>query len=194
MQKTLKAFGTLAAKETRTIKSLQRLRPVVFFSENELSYPGCHHMKKRSRRIGTFCLLSVVQTLTCKIRSSICWLPAACFVKVQNTQEVALALKIITLFQAPFAVRSGGHSPNPGFSSIDSGILIDLGSINDVVLAQDHKTVSVGPGAKWETVYEELEKHELTAVGGRVAGVGVGGLITGGMVLLYRTPYLKFTN
>ena len=31
-----------------------------------------------------------------------------------------------------------------------------------------------------EMIYEELEKHKLTVVGGRAAGVGVGGLITGG--------------
>jgi FAD/FMN-containing dehydrogenase len=103
-------------------------------------------------------------------------------------------LKIITLFQAPFAVRSRGHSPNPGFSSIDAGILVDLSSLNDIVLSSDHKIVSVGPGAKWETVYEELEKHELTAVGGRAAGVGVGGLITGGMVFPHHTPHLNFKN
>jgi FAD/FMN-containing dehydrogenase len=103
--------------------------------------------------------------------------------KTQNTQEVALALKIVTRLQAPFAVRSGGHSPNPGFGSVESGILIDQSSLNDIGLSPDHKVVSVGPGAKWEMIYEELEKHELTVVGGRAAGVGVGGLITGGKVL-----------
>ncbi|KAE9370896.1 FAD-binding domain-containing protein [Stipitochalara longipes BDJ] len=112
--------------------------------------------------------------------SSTAWLPAACFVKTQNTQEVALALKIVTLFQTPFAIRAGGHSANPGFASVESGILIDLSSLNDIFLSPDHEVVSVGPGAKWGTVYEELEKHELTVVGGRVADVGVGGLITGG--------------
>jgi FAD/FMN-containing dehydrogenase len=100
--------------------------------------------------------------------------------KIQNTQEVVLALEIVTRLQAPFAVRSGGHSPNLGFGIIDLGILIDLSSLNDIILSPNRKAVSVGPGVEWEIIYEELEKHELTVVGGRAAGVGVGGLITGG--------------
>jgi FAD/FMN-containing dehydrogenase len=88
--------------------------------------------------------------------------------------------EIVTRLQAPFAVHSGGHSPNPSFGSIDPGILIDLSSLNDIVLSPDHRVMSVGPGAKWEMIYEELEKHELTVAGGRATGVGVGGLITGG--------------
>ncbi|KAN0105974.1 FAD-binding domain containing protein [Hyaloscypha variabilis] len=112
--------------------------------------------------------------------SSTAWLPAACFVKAQNTQDVSLTLKVVTIFQVPFAVRSGGHSANPGFGSVDSGILIDLSSLNDIILSPDHNFVSVGPGVKWDILYEELEKYELTVVGGRAAGVGVGGLITGG--------------
>jgi FAD/FMN-containing dehydrogenase len=65
--------------------------------------------------------------------------------------------------------------------------LIDLSSLNDIILSPDHKAVSVGPGAKWEVIYEELEKHELTVAGGRAAGVGVGGLITGGNISLSHT-------
>jgi hypothetical protein len=76
-----------------------------------------------------------------------------------------------------------GSFLNPGFGSVDPGIFIDLSSLNDIVLSPDHKVVSVGPGAKWEMIYEELEKHESTVVGGRAAGVGVGGLITGGKSL-----------
>ena len=102
--------------------------------------------------------------------------------KTQNTQEVALVLKIVTLFEVPFAIRSGGHSANPGFGSVDSGILIDLSSLNDIVLSPDHKVVSVGPGVKSDNLYEELEKYELTVVGGRAAGVGIGGFITGGTI------------
>jgi hypothetical protein len=119
-------------------------------------------------------------SVTNKSRSSTAWLPAACFVKAQNTQDVSLTLKVVTIFQVPFAVRSGGHSANRGFGSVDSGILIDLSSLNDIILSPDHNFVSVGPGVKWDILYEELEKYELTVVGGRAAGVGVGGLITGG--------------
>ena len=137
-------------------------------------------MKKSSKRTGPLIPSKTIQRLTCDTRSPTAWLPAACFVKAQNTLEVALILKVVTAFQLPFAIRSGGHSANPGFGSVDSGILIDLSSLNDIVLSPDHKVVSVGPGAKSDILYEELEKYEVTVVGGRAAGIGMGGFITGG--------------
>jgi FAD/FMN-containing dehydrogenase len=110
-----------------------------------------------------------------------CWLPAVCILQVQNAVEVALALKIVTSTQSAFAIRSGGHNASPGFSSVgESGILLDLSALNSTTLSPDGAVASVGPGATWDRVYEELEKHELTVVGGRVSGVGVGGLVLGG--------------
>jgi FAD/FMN-containing dehydrogenase len=61
--------------------------------------------------------------------------------------------------------------------------VLDLGILNDVILSSAKDIVSVGAGATWDLAYEQLEKHELTVVGGRVNGVGVGGLLTGGKSL-----------
>jgi FAD/FMN-containing dehydrogenase len=84
--------------------------------------------------------------------------------------------------QCSFAVRSAGHSANPGFASVgESGIVIDLSSLNTVTVSDAKDVASVGPGATWDKVYEALEKDELAVVGGRAPGVGVGGLITGGL-------------
>jgi FAD/FMN-containing dehydrogenase len=94
---------------------------------------------------------------------------------------VAVALKIVTLLGSKFAVRSGGHSTNKGFASIDSeGVLIDLASLDQVTVSADKSYASIGPGQHWENVYGTLEKQGLTVVGGRVAEVGVGGLMLGG--------------
>ncbi|KAK0101363.1 hypothetical protein ONS95_006538 [Cadophora gregata] len=113
--------------------------------------------------------------------STTCWLPAACFIKPISVLEVQLTLRIITILQSRFAVRTVGHNPNPGFSSVDeSGVVIDLRHLNSVVLAPERDVVSVGPGATWGEVYDVLEKEELTVVGGRVSEVGVGGLLLGG--------------
>lgn len=88
----------------------------------------------------------------------------------------------MTFLQATFAVRSAGHNPSPGFSSVgESGVLLDMGGLNDFELSQKHDVASLGPGLTWDEVYKQLEKNELTAVGGRVAGVGVGGLLLGGL-------------
>ena len=114
-------------------------------------------------------------------RSKTCHLPAAAILNLQKTAEVALGLKIITVTKTKFAIRSVGHNHNPNFSSIGSeGILIDLGSLNSIRLSPGKDIVSLGPGAKWDEIYQELEKHELTTVGGRTSGVGAGGLISGG--------------
>ncbi|KAG9080807.1 hypothetical protein FRC06_006138 [Ceratobasidium sp. 370] len=41
-------------------------------------------------------------------------------------------------------------------------------------------TVDVGPGLIWDDVYAALEPHNVTVVGGRATGIGVGGFILGG--------------
>lgn len=81
----------------------------------------------------------------------------------------------------PFSVRSGGHSPNPGFSSIgQAGVLIDLSRLDHVSVSFDGRVVSVGPGQRWGEVYEALNKFGISVIGGRIPSVGVGGLLLGG--------------
>jgi FAD/FMN-containing dehydrogenase len=90
-------------------------------------------------------------------------------------------LKIITHFQATFAVRSGGHSANKGYGSVgNEGVVLDLSALNEISVFEEEGVVSIGPGATWEAVYTQLEKHKLTVAGGRVSDVGVGGLVLGG--------------
>lgn len=113
--------------------------------------------------------------------SPTCHLPAACFLRLSNPLDVALALKVLAHYSVKFAVRSCGHSANPNFASVgQDGIVLDLAEMNKITLSEKGEVVSVGPGATWDAVYEELEKKELTVVGGRAKDVGVGGLITGG--------------
>jgi FAD/FMN-containing dehydrogenase len=105
---------------------------------------------------------------------------------------LALALKLVTVLQATFAIRSGGHNPNPGFGSVgQTGVVLDLGALNEIVLSPKKDVVSVGPGATWDQVYAELENDQLTAVGGRVAGVGVGGLLLGGLLSPFLPLFLR---
>lgn len=93
-----------------------------------------------------------------------------------------MALKILTFFDSPFAVRSGGHQVAPGFSNIDNGVLLDMSKMDEITYIKGQKTVVIGTGALWGAVYEKLEPYGVTVVGGRVSGVGVGGLILGSMV------------
>ena len=53
-------------------------------------------------------------------------------------------------------------------------------SSNGLSTGDNPPVVSVGGGAIWSQVYEKLTPHLLTAIGGRGASLGVGGLLTGG--------------
>ncbi|KAI0003483.1 putative FAD-binding oxidoreductase [Xylariaceae sp. FL0662B] len=81
--------------------------------------------------------------------------------------------------QIPFAIRSGGHSPNPFDSDIDTGVLISLDKFDEISYDAGTGLVSLGPGARWHAVYKELDKYNRTTVGGRVVDVGIGDLILG---------------
>lgn len=94
--------------------------------------------------------------------------------------------QVITILkdqECAFAVKSGGHGMNRGASNIEDGVLIDLGRMNKLDVSEDEATVSIGTGARWGDVYLALQERGLVVVGGRVASVGVGGLILGGTLI-----------
>jgi hypothetical protein len=63
--------------------------------------------------------------------------------------------------------------------------------LKGIQLAENKDYVTIGVGETWGSVYRELEKHNLTAPGGRVGRVGVPGLILGGE---YPARSLKTSN
>ncbi|KAK7952544.1 6-hydroxy-D-nicotine oxidase [Apiospora aurea] len=104
-----------------------------------------------------------------------------CIIQPASAADVSKALQILRHFDINFAVRSGGHSSNPGASSIDAnGILLDLQHMNAISLSQDKSTASLGAGARWGDVLEALTPQGVDVVGGRIPVVGVSGLILGG--------------
>jgi hypothetical protein len=52
--------------------------------------------------------------------------------------------------------------------------------MNDITINSDRSSVSVGGGAIWKNIYAALQPMNLTVLGSRVAGLGVGGFLTGG--------------
>ncbi|KAI2619334.1 FAD-binding domain-containing protein [Hypoxylon sp. NC1633] len=128
--------------------------------------------------------------------SAACRLPAACIVNPKNAQDVSTVMNILSRTGTKFAVRSGGHNYIPGFASIDQdGVLVSLAMLNSTVLSSDKKTAKIGPGSRWEAVYDTLVPEGLTVVGGRVGPVGVGGLMLGGGLSYFATQRgLAFDN
>lgn len=117
----------------------------------------------------------------------------ACVVRPRDVEQLSVAIKILKReFRRRhknaagaqgvglFAIRSGGHSPVPGASSIKGGIMIDLSLFNEVTPSDDGSSVVLGTGARWRDVSRALEDKGIAVVGGRNSAVGVGGLVLGG--------------
>jgi hypothetical protein len=104
----------------------------------------------------------------------------ACLVHIRSAEDVATIISVSRTTDCPFAVRGGGHSDIQGASNIDRGITVNMAGLSDIELDESEGVVRVGAGATWGDVYKELEKVNKTVVGGRLTGVGVGGLLLGG--------------
>ncbi|KAI1468197.1 FAD-binding domain-containing protein [Daldinia caldariorum] len=120
-------------------------------------------------------------TLRDKNWSSNCDLPAACFITPEHPIQVAVALQVISRVQSNFAVRSGGHNPNPGFAGIgQDGVTIDTQRFSHLSLSADKSYATVGAGLRFGPVQEYLDSQGVAVVSGRNKYVGVSGLLLGG--------------
>ncbi|KAK3374237.1 hypothetical protein B0T24DRAFT_290224 [Lasiosphaeria ovina] len=108
-----------------------------------------------------------------------------CFVAPKTTGDVAKAVKLLTSLPSPFTVKGGGHTAFAGASNIENGVTIDMFHLNQITVAVDRKTVSVGPGARWINVSTALDPLGLAVVGGRDPNVGVSGLTLGGGISFF---------
>jgi FAD/FMN-containing dehydrogenase len=95
-----------------------------------------------------------------------------------NTQDVALALAFARSRNVALAIRAGGHSV-AGYSSIDGGLLIDLGAMRSVRVDAGARRARVQPGANWGEVDEQTQAFGLATTGGRVTSTGVAGFTLG---------------
>ena len=67
-------------------------------------------------------------------------------------------------------VKSGGHTANPGFSSTE-GVHIYTGKFSQVAYDAASGTAVIGSGLIWDNVYQQLQEHNATVLGGRSTGV-----------------------
>ena len=78
------------------------------------------------------------------------------------------------------AVRSGGHAPLPYAANINKGVTVDSRDMSDTVISPNGSSASEGAGSLWDGIYKTLLPINLTVLGARVAGLGVGGFFTRG--------------
>jgi FAD/FMN-containing dehydrogenase len=108
-------------------------------------------------------------------------LSPTCILFPRNADEVAKIIDILSANDEGFAIKSGGHMPNCGFSSVERGPLIAMARMKEFKYDSDTKTVKIGPGLRWQDVAVEIQKIRRGVVGGRVGRVGVGGYLLGGV-------------
>ncbi|AEO70940.1 uncharacterized protein THITE_114425 [Thermothielavioides terrestris NRRL 8126] len=105
----------------------------------------------------------------------------AAIASLDTTQAQSRPINESIVQENCFSIRSGGHSPNPTWSSIGSdGILVDLQKLNSVTVSGNGSVASVGSGARWGDVYSVLDSHGTSVIGAKDRTVGVGGSILGG--------------
>jgi hypothetical protein len=104
----------------------------------------------------------------------------SCILFPKTTLEVSTILKTLSNTTEPFAVKSGGHNPNRGFSSVSGGPLISLEKFDQAILEPQTGIVDVGPGNRLDDIAAKLQGTGWTFVGGRIGNTGVGGLVLGG--------------
>jgi FAD/FMN-containing dehydrogenase len=103
----------------------------------------------------------------------------AIIARCQGSADVIRAVEFARSEGLPIAVRGGGHSI-PGFSTVDGGIVIDLGPMNTVRVDPATSTAVVGPGATWGDVDHETQAFGLAVTGGLISTTGVAGFTLGG--------------
>ena len=96
-------------------------------------------------------------------------LTPACAVFPTSAAEVSYVVNVLLKYPTvPFAVKSGGHNPNVGFSSVNWGVLISFSKLASTNISSDHTTADIGPGARWGDVITALEPYSVAVVGGRI--------------------------
>lgn len=96
-------------------------------------------------------------------------LSPGCAVFPTSTSDVSAIVHALLQYpDVPFAVKSGGHNPNVGWSSVDGGVLITMRKLANTTFNAEEETADVEPGARWGEVIEALEPYGVAVVGGRI--------------------------
>ncbi|KAL5396522.1 hypothetical protein PMIN06_001612 [Paraphaeosphaeria minitans] len=104
----------------------------------------------------------------------------SCIIFPKSAEEVSTVVKVLANTTERFAVKSGGHNPNNGFSSVQGGPLIVMEHLDQANVNQDTGIIDVGPGNRLDGIAAKLQGSGWTFVGGRIGNTGVGGLVLGG--------------
>jgi FAD/FMN-containing dehydrogenase len=100
-------------------------------------------------------------------------------VRCAGASDVIAAVRFACSAGLDLAVKGGGHSV-PGFSTIEGGMLIDLGPMDGVRVDPVARRAVVQGGCRWRDVDAETQEFGLATTGGLVSDTGVAGYTLGG--------------
>lgn len=115
---------------------------------------------------------------------------ARCAVQPGSVDDLKKIVRVLkTHDKVKFAVKGGGHSTNPGFSST-TGIQISMANFNEIKYNSKTQNLRIGAGCLFDEVYKEIAQYKRNIVGGATAaGVGVAGWLLGGGYSLLTNQY-----
>lgn len=115
---------------------------------------------------------------------------ARCAVQPGSVEDLKKIMQVLaTHDNVKFAIKGGGHSTNPGFSST-TGIQISMANFNELEYNSKTKNLRIGAGCLFDEVYKEIAQYKRNIVGGATAaGVGVAGWLLGGGYSLLTNQY-----
>ena len=96
----------------------------------------------------------------------------AMIVRCAGVADVIRAVEFARSEQLSVAVRGGGHSI-PGFSTVDDGVVIDLGAMKGIQVDPQARTVRAEPGLTWAEFDHETQAFGLAVTGGLVSSTGI---------------------
>jgi len=104
---------------------------------------------------------------------------ASFVIEPNSPEDLVKIMTYVAKNQVPFAVKGGGHTSNPGFSST-RGIQISMSRLNDIVYHHDDETVDIGAGCVFREVYNYLPRTRNIVGAYAASRVGVSGWLLGG--------------
>jgi FAD/FMN-containing dehydrogenase len=102
----------------------------------------------------------------------------AVIARATSATDVAHAIGFARAAGLDLAVRGGGHSV-AGYSTIEGGLLLDLGPMNAIEVDARARVARVGPGVTWGELDRATQAHGLATTGGRMTTTGVAGFTLG---------------
>jgi FAD/FMN-containing dehydrogenase len=102
----------------------------------------------------------------------------ALIARCSGVADVIAAIQFARSNGLQMTVRGGGHGV-PGYATCEGGVMVDLSTMNGVLVDPAARTARAQGGATWGTFDRETQVFGLATTGGRISTTGIGGLTLG---------------